>query len=163
MMEVGPWRWDGKSEHDWFVKEGGWEEYTTVVFSVYPGTLSQCSWLMYIRSRPTCRDWIFLYEYRQICSYYRRGRTACFPSDANANLLTITQAQKNIIEFLRNWYKVFPEYKHVDVSALCFIYTTEPLKKVESRHTLLERALLVNGYLTTVRATNLTAFHGRTN
>jgi hypothetical protein len=32
MMEVGPWRWDGKSEHDFYVKEGGWEEYTTMVF-----------------------------------------------------------------------------------------------------------------------------------
>lgn len=32
MMEVGPWRWDGKSGHDFYVKEGGWEEYTTMVF-----------------------------------------------------------------------------------------------------------------------------------
>jgi carboxypeptidase D len=34
MMEVGPWRWDGKSDHDFYVKEGGWEEYTTMVFSM---------------------------------------------------------------------------------------------------------------------------------
>ena len=32
-MEVGPWRWDGKSEHDFWVQPGGWEEYTTMVFS----------------------------------------------------------------------------------------------------------------------------------
>lgn len=34
MMEVGPWRWDGKSDHDFYVKEGGWEEYTTMVFGM---------------------------------------------------------------------------------------------------------------------------------
>ena len=34
-MEVGPWRWDGKSEEDFFVKPGGWDEYTTVVYGQY--------------------------------------------------------------------------------------------------------------------------------
>ena len=38
MMEVGPWRWDGKSDHDFYVKEGGWEEYTTMVFGMPPTT-----------------------------------------------------------------------------------------------------------------------------
>ena len=40
MMEVGPWRWDGKSEEDFWVKPGGWDEYTTVVYgqlSYYDG------------------------------------------------------------------------------------------------------------------------------
>lgn len=34
MMEVGPWRWDGQPEgkETFSVKEGGWEEYTTMVF-----------------------------------------------------------------------------------------------------------------------------------
>lgn len=41
MMEVGPWRWDTKTDHDFFVKEGGWEEYTTVVFSACPSALSR--------------------------------------------------------------------------------------------------------------------------
>ena len=40
MMEVGPWRWDGKSKHDFYVKEGGWEEYTTMVFGIL--SLSLC-------------------------------------------------------------------------------------------------------------------------
>ena len=31
MMEVGPWRMDGKG--GFRVKEGGWEEYTTMVYS----------------------------------------------------------------------------------------------------------------------------------
>jgi len=44
-MEVGPWRWDGKSDHDFYVKEGGWEEYTTMVFGMssttfFPGRSS---------------------------------------------------------------------------------------------------------------------------
>ncbi|KAJ3483524.1 hypothetical protein NLJ89_g12056 [Agrocybe chaxingu] len=36
MMEVGPWRWDGKSDHDFYVKDGGWEEYTTMVYIDQP-------------------------------------------------------------------------------------------------------------------------------
>jgi carboxypeptidase D len=35
MMEVGPWRWDGKSEQDFWVKSGGWDEYTTVVYGQF--------------------------------------------------------------------------------------------------------------------------------
>ena len=35
MMEVGPWRWDGKSEEDFWVKSGGWDEYTTVVYGQF--------------------------------------------------------------------------------------------------------------------------------
>ena len=35
MMEVGPWRWDGKSEDDFWVKSGGWDEYTTVVYGQF--------------------------------------------------------------------------------------------------------------------------------
>ena len=31
-MEVGPWRWDGKSEHEFWIKPGGWEEYATIVY-----------------------------------------------------------------------------------------------------------------------------------
>ncbi|KAF9006754.1 pheromone-processing carboxypeptidase KEX1 [Cyathus striatus] len=34
MMEVGPWRWDGK--HSFIAKEGGWEEYTTMVYVDQP-------------------------------------------------------------------------------------------------------------------------------
>ncbi len=34
-MEVGPWRMDGKGGFQ--VKEGGWEEYTTMVYGTsYP-------------------------------------------------------------------------------------------------------------------------------
>ena len=35
MMEVGPWRWDGKSEQDFWVQPGGWDEYTTVVYGKF--------------------------------------------------------------------------------------------------------------------------------
>jgi len=42
MMEVGPWRWDGKSDHDFYVKEGGWEEYTTMVFGM--SSMNFLSW-----------------------------------------------------------------------------------------------------------------------
>ncbi|KAF5321764.1 hypothetical protein D9619_000585 [Psilocybe cf. subviscida] len=78
MMEVGPWRWDTKTDHDFFVKEGGWEEYTTVVFIDQPAGTG--------------------FSYTSTDKYVH----------------TIEEAQKHMIEFLKNWYKVFPEYKHVD-------------------------------------------------
>ena len=64
MMEVGPWRWDGKSEHDFYVKEGGWEEYSTLVFGmrfrrVYMNVRSE-----YGFSGPTRRNGLLVYEHR---------------------------------------------------------------------------------------------------
>ncbi|KAF8969392.1 pheromone-processing carboxypeptidase KEX1 [Flammula alnicola] len=78
MMEVGPWRWDGKSEHDFYVKEGGWEEYTTMVFIDQPAGTG--------------------FSYTSTDKYVH----------------TMDVAQQNIIEFLKNFYSVFPEYKNVD-------------------------------------------------
>ncbi|KAF9567426.1 pheromone-processing carboxypeptidase KEX1 [Agrocybe pediades] len=78
MMEVGPWRWDGKSDHDFYVKEGGWEEYTTMVFVDQPAGTG--------------------FSYTSTDKYVH----------------TIDVAQQNLLEFLRNFYLVFPEYKNVD-------------------------------------------------
>jgi len=36
MMEVGPWRWNESTSHEFLVKQGGWEEYTTMVFGMVP-------------------------------------------------------------------------------------------------------------------------------
>lgn len=33
MMEVGPWRTDGKG--GWKVQDGGWEEYMTMVYGAF--------------------------------------------------------------------------------------------------------------------------------
>ena len=52
MMEVGPWRWDGKSEEDFWVKPGGWDEYTTVVYGQF-STLEESSMLSHVRTKWT--------------------------------------------------------------------------------------------------------------
>ncbi|KAF8914278.1 alpha/beta-hydrolase [Gymnopilus junonius] len=78
MMEVGPWRWDGKSEHDFYVKEGGWEEYSTVVFVDQPAGTG--------------------FSYTSTEKYIH----------------TMDVAQSQFLQFLRNFYQVFPEYKNVD-------------------------------------------------
>ncbi|KAH9482330.1 Cell death protease [Psilocybe cubensis] len=78
MMEVGPWRWDGKSDHDFYVQEGGWEEYTTMVFVDQPAGTG--------------------FSYTSTDKYVH----------------TTDVAQGNFLEFLRNFYLVFPEYKNVD-------------------------------------------------
>ncbi|TFK22357.1 pheromone-processing carboxypeptidase KEX1 [Coprinopsis marcescibilis] len=80
MMEVGPWRWDGKpvGSESFVVKEGGWEEYTTMVYVDQPP-----------------------------------GTGFSFSStDQYAH--TMKDASGHFMEFLKNFYAVFPEYKNVD-------------------------------------------------
>ncbi|KAH7912950.1 Alpha/Beta hydrolase protein [Hygrophoropsis aurantiaca] len=76
MMEIGPWRVDG--EGGLKTVQGGWEEYTTMVYLDQPaGTgLSYTSTNHYVHS--------------------------------------LTEASKHVIQFLRTFYQVFPEYRHVD-------------------------------------------------
>ncbi|KAJ2915055.1 hypothetical protein MD484_g5370, partial [Candolleomyces efflorescens] len=80
MMEVGPWRWDGQEagKETFSVKEGGWEEYATMVFVDQPP-----------------------------------GTGYSFTStDSYAN--TIGEVQGHLMEFLKNFYQVFPEYQYSD-------------------------------------------------
>ncbi|EGO27752.1 carboxypeptidase KEX1 [Serpula lacrymans var. lacrymans S7.9] len=76
MMEVGPWKVDG--EGGLITADGGWEEYTTMVYIDQPaGTgLSYTSTDHYIH--------------------------------------TLSEASEHILEFLRTFYKIFPEYQSVD-------------------------------------------------
>ncbi|OAX43364.1 carboxypeptidase KEX1 [Rhizopogon vinicolor AM-OR11-026] len=76
MMEVGPWRIDG--EGGLKTVQGGWEEYTTMVYVDQPaGTgLSYTSTNHYVHS--------------------------------------LREASDQLMEFLRTFYKVFPEYEGVD-------------------------------------------------
>ncbi|KAF8806260.1 pheromone-processing carboxypeptidase KEX1 [Phlegmacium glaucopus] len=78
MMEVGPWRWDGKSEHDFWVQPGGWEEYTTIVYVDQPAGTG--------------------FSYTSTDRYVH----------------TTDVAQQQFMEFLKNFYDVFPEYKTMD-------------------------------------------------
>ncbi|KAF5333394.1 hypothetical protein D9611_002652 [Ephemerocybe angulata] len=80
MMEVGPWRWDGKAagQESFNVKEGGWEEYATMVFVDQPP-----------------------------------GTGFSYTSEENY-AHTIKDAQGHLLEFMRNFYSVFPEYKYAD-------------------------------------------------
>ncbi|KAJ8594013.1 carboxypeptidase KEX1 [Rhizopogon salebrosus TDB-379] len=76
MMEVGPWKVDG--EGGLKTVEGGWEEYTTMVYVDQPaGTgLSYTSTNHYVHS--------------------------------------LQEAGDQLVEFLRTFYKVFPDYESVD-------------------------------------------------
>ncbi|KAF8076754.1 pheromone-processing carboxypeptidase KEX1 [Lyophyllum atratum] len=76
MMEVGPWRMDGKGGFK--VVEGGWEEYTTMVYVDQPAGTG--------------------FSYTSTDRYIH----------------TLSEASVQFIEFLRNFYQVFPEYKNVD-------------------------------------------------
>ncbi|KZT71626.1 alpha/beta-hydrolase [Daedalea quercina L-15889] len=76
MMEVGPWRLDGKGGLN--VVEGGWEEYTTMVYIDQPAGAG--------------------FSYTSSDQY----------------LHELTDAAAHIVQFLNNFYDVFPEYKDVD-------------------------------------------------
>ncbi|KAI9513301.1 alpha/beta-hydrolase [Russula earlei] len=76
MMEIGPWRVDGKGGFK--VVEGGWEEYTTMVYIDQPAGTG--------------------FSYTST-DRYAHG---------------IAEATEQFLEFLRNFYAVFPEYKTMD-------------------------------------------------
>ncbi|KAJ7167745.1 Alpha/Beta hydrolase protein [Mycena filopes] len=76
MMEVGPWRMDGKGGFK--TAEGGWEEYTTMVYIDQPAGTG--------------------FSYTSTDKYVH----------------TLEEAASQLIEFMRNFYKVFPEYEFMD-------------------------------------------------
>ncbi|KAI9064815.1 alpha/beta-hydrolase [Trametes sanguinea] len=76
MMEIGPWRVDGKGGLRQV--EGGWEEYATVVFIDQP------------------------------------AGTGFSYAPSNKYDHELPEASAHFVEFLRNFYRVFPEYKDVD-------------------------------------------------
>ncbi|KAF8897867.1 Alpha/Beta hydrolase protein [Infundibulicybe gibba] len=76
MMEVGPWRMDGNGGFK--VAEGGWEEYTTMVYVDQPAGTG--------------------FSYTSTDHYVH----------------TLDEATDQFLEFLRNFYKIFPEYKNMD-------------------------------------------------
>ncbi|TCD68479.1 Cell death protease [Steccherinum ochraceum] len=76
MMEVGPWRVDGSGGLR--AIEGGWEEYTTVVYVDQP------------------------------------VGTGFSISPSNKYLHELPDASRHWLQFLENFYTVFPEYKEMD-------------------------------------------------
>ncbi|KAF7302245.1 Carboxypeptidase [Mycena indigotica] len=76
MMEVGPWRMDGKGGFK--VAEGGWEEYMTMVYIDQPAGTG--------------------FSYTSTDHYIH----------------TMDEASAQLIQFLRNFYKTFPEYQKME-------------------------------------------------
>jgi len=76
MMEVGPWRMDGKGGFK--TQEGGWEEYMTMVYVDQP------------------------------------AGTGFSVTSTDRFVHTMEEASSQFLEFLRQFYHVFPEYKNVD-------------------------------------------------
>lgn len=76
MMEIGPWRVDG---HGGLQRvEGGWEEYTTMVYIDQP------------------------------------AGTGFSYTSSNKYLHELPEASRQMVQFLKNFYAVFPEYKQMD-------------------------------------------------
>lgn len=80
MMENGPWRVDG---HGGFKTiEGGWEEYTHMVYLDQPAGTG--------------------FSYTSTDHYVH----------------TLSEAAEHVLQFMRTWYKVFPEFASMDVRLL---------------------------------------------
>ncbi|THH14254.1 hypothetical protein EW146_g6053 [Bondarzewia mesenterica] len=77
MMEIDPWRVDGKGGLK--MVEGGWEECTTVVYVDQPAGTG--------------------FSYTSMDRYVHE----------------LDEASRQFIEFLRNFYTIFPEYKCMDM------------------------------------------------
>ncbi|KAH7926806.1 alpha beta-hydrolase [Leucogyrophana mollusca] len=76
MMEIGPWRVDGQGGLK--TVQGGWEEYTTMVYVDQP------------------------------------AGTGLSYTSTNHYVHTLEEATEHVIQFLRTFYQVFPEYRSVD-------------------------------------------------
>ncbi|KAI0053671.1 alpha/beta-hydrolase [Auriscalpium vulgare] len=76
MMEVGPWRVDGNGGLK--TAEGGWEEYTTMIYIDQPAGTG--------------------FSYTSTDRYVHE----------------LADAAAQFIEFLRNFYLIFPEYRHME-------------------------------------------------
>lgn len=77
MMENGPWRVDGKGGLK--AVEGGWEEYTHMVYVDQP------------------------------------AGTGLSYTSTNHYVHTLPEAANQVLQFMRTWYKVFPEFATMDV------------------------------------------------
>jgi len=72
-MEIGPWRLDGKGGFK--VIEGGWEEYTTMVYGeCWLSNMSVWRIKSLACSRSTCRYWFLVCEHRPLYTQFSRGR-----------------------------------------------------------------------------------------
>ncbi|KAI0032923.1 alpha/beta-hydrolase [Vararia minispora EC-137] len=76
MMEVGPWRM--REDGQLYAQEGGWEEYTNIVYVDQP-----------------------------VGTGFSYGST-------NRYVHELSEAADQFMEFVRNFYKVFPEYRSMD-------------------------------------------------
>lgn len=100
MMEVGPWRIDGNG--GLHTIEGGWEEYTTMVYGMW----SDHTYFVPCIERVT------------FCAVDQPPGTGFSYTASNHYLHDIPIAAQHLLQFLENFYTVFPEYKTMDVRLL---------------------------------------------
>lgn len=113
MMEIGPWRVDGNGGFNTI--EGGWEEYTTMVYSeCYSSAGISASFMFAVVDQPAGTG----FSYTSTDNYIHDLNDVRSVHPAYRLPLTPLQASDQFIEFLRNFYSVFPEYKTMDVRLL---------------------------------------------
>lgn len=95
MMEVGPWKIDGKGGLK--TVEGGWEEYTHMVYSAY-STIAATSIML-----------------NAVPAVDQPVGTGFSYTSTDRYVHSLPEASEQFVQFLRTWYKVFPEYIDMDV------------------------------------------------
>ena len=117
-MEVGPWRSDGNG--GWRAVDGGWEEYTTMVFSAYLCYMANVIVLTAFQS--TSQPGLVSRMRRLMATYMSSLKCVHVLNDL-FSVMTCAQASKQMVYFLRNFYEVFPEYRTMDVRISCGLNT----------------------------------------
>jgi carboxypeptidase D len=109
MLEVGPFRTNGQGGLKWV--EGSWDEYTTMVFGEHPYGIPECILISSLVDQPVGTGFSYtgqdnyVAELDEVCTYFL---PAVF-----SNMLF--QAAGQVVEFMRNFYSVFPEFQNMDV------------------------------------------------
>jgi carboxypeptidase D len=148
MMEVGPWRMDGKGGFN--TAEGGWEEYTTMVYGVstaYDILYALIHFLQWIS--PLARVSRIRARIDTFTLWRRRVPVLVLTILSDGEL----QASTQFIEFARNFYKVFPEYQHMDVCRVPLSFVREAYGSF--RPTLAAKVMRGSGFPILVRIAHI--------
>ena len=123
-MEVGPWRVDGQGGLK--MVAGGWDEYTNIVFGAFgvAGTLRRATANYAMDAQSTSQRVLASPTQAPIGTLLNSPMYAhACPQSITCNVrLTppFNQVAKHFVQFMRNFYDVFPEFKNIDVRSRFF-------------------------------------------
>lgn len=116
-MEVGPFRTVPASQSESGQVEvklvdGGWEEFATIIFGQLGCSQGPVTKLTGIVDQPPGTG----YSYIPTNGYLHELDQVCYAVDDVLGVWLTAKGSKHLIQFMKNFYSVFPELKGQDVS-----------------------------------------------